>query len=186
MIVVLVGCFKIPLGDGESLKISKDGFTVSNSDGKETKVNIDKDEGKISVSSDEGEGLSVGNNADIPEEFPSDIPIPEGAIILSGITLDDEDEGRVTSVNYIYEGNFDDLVQLYQEYLSNGNFDSIEDSTTQETIAAMTSVYTKDGHEMEIIHGYKEHEVYIFQISVLDGKDHVTVNIMHTVQKQPI
>src|SRR5699024_6833482 len=101
---VLAGCISIPIGDGNSLKLSKEGVTVKSKDGDETTFGLDEDEdGNVTIKGEgsDGQELNIGVDQesgsinmsgvdeegeerefsmepidDIPEQLPSDIPIP--------------------------------------------------------------------------------------------------------------
>lgn len=128
LIILLSSCIKIPMGDGESLEISKDGLTLSDSDGKESTVSIDKESESIKVSNkddEEWEG-TFGENVELPEDFPEKyLPIPEEANIISVQQMDFED-GKGTSVAYVYEGDIETLSEMYINNFEKNNFEDIE------------------------------------------------------------
>src|SRR5690625_2132648 len=83
--IVLTGCINIPIGDGNKRKISKDGITFTDEEGGEHSISIDEEEGQFQMKGfgmdDEDEGLTLGQNLELPKDFPSDIPIPDDANI---------------------------------------------------------------------------------------------------------
>lgn len=53
LVFLLTGCISIPIGDGNKIKIGKDGFTVINEENEETTISLGEDE--ITVTSEDGE-----------------------------------------------------------------------------------------------------------------------------------
>lgn len=133
IIIILTGCIKIPIGDGNSLKISKDGLTVSDADGEESTISIDKDAESFSISSgdEEWEG-AFGENIEIPKDFPTkDLPIPKGANVISVQKMNVED-GHGSILIYTYEGDIDDLSKMYVDNFQKNDFEEIEDGSVGE------------------------------------------------------
>src|SRR5690625_4461605 len=78
IVLLLTGCINIPIGDGNKMKISKDGITFTDEEGGQHSITIDEEEGQVSMKGfgmdGEDEEISVGQNLDIPNSFPTDIP----------------------------------------------------------------------------------------------------------------
>ena len=110
--LVLSGCFSIPLGDGKSMKIGKDGLTFKDEDGAETSITVDKEGQGIKVQSDEEDiDMSVGYGAEIPESFPEDIPLAQDAVIFQSVSSNSGDW-----IFYRTNTDFDELKDAYQNY----------------------------------------------------------------------
>src|SRR5690625_1885659 len=79
--IFLASCFNIPIGDGNKIKFSKKGFTVTDDDGDEHRITIDDEEGEFKVkgfgSDGEDTNFTFGENLDPPDSFPANIPIPD-------------------------------------------------------------------------------------------------------------
>lgn len=43
-IIFVTGCFNIPIGDGNKIKLSKEGVVFTEADGEQHKITIDKDD----------------------------------------------------------------------------------------------------------------------------------------------
>lgn len=165
LITILTGCIKIPIGDGNSLKLSKDGLTVSDTDGKETTINIDKDDESFSLTLDgeeEWEG-SFGENVTIPEEFPiKDLPIPDGANIISAQKMSLE-EGNGSIIIYTYEGEIESLSKLYVDNFKQNSFEEVEEASLGDV--GFASISTQ-----------KNTNTYIVQMIADDS--HIQVSLM--------
>lgn len=146
LMIVLTGCIKIPLGDDGSLKLSKDGITVTDKDGKDTTIKADTDDGSFSMSSNEGEefNMAFGDDLDVPEDFPvDDLPIPKDAKIVSSQKTTTED-GSGEVVIYVYEGIFNELAKFYESHFEKSGYEAIEtgsiDSEEDELQSGMWSI----------------------------------------------
>lgn len=121
MIFLLAACIKIPIGDGNKLDLSKDGITVIGEDGNEVSISKDDDESfTISGIGDEtGEDgeLSFGNDLDVPEVFPKDLPMPKDANIVIASKID---EGAM--MQYISDSSLEELEKMYKKYFESGDF----------------------------------------------------------------
>lgn len=118
--VVLVGCINIPLGDGNKLKISKDGVVFTDDAGDETNIALDQESGQLNISGGkEGEeiDLSVGVNLQVPEDFPADIPLSNDAMIIQAMKMTDGDP--TISVIYLTNDEFDSIISLYDNFFDN-------------------------------------------------------------------
>lgn len=120
LVVVLVGCINIPLGDGNKLKISKDGVVFTDDAGDETNIALDQESGQLNISGGkEGEeiDLSVGVNLQVPEDFPADIPLSNDAMIIQAMKMTDGDP--TISVIYLTNDEFDSIISLYDNFFDN-------------------------------------------------------------------
>lgn len=78
---LLAGCINIPLGDGNKMKLSKDGLEFTDADGDKHSIGIDEDEESITMKgfgmdNNEGEGSLTLGGKELPEDFPEEIPLP--------------------------------------------------------------------------------------------------------------
>lgn len=166
MLVFLTGCIKIPIGDGNSLKISKDGLAVSDSDGEVSTFSIDEDGESLSVSSGDGEEWegTFGENIEIPEEFPlKDLPIPKDANVISAQRMSLE-EGNGSIIIYTYEGEIESLRKIYVENFNENGFEEVEEASLGDV-------------EYATISAKKNSNTYIVQI-IGDG-DNIQVSLMY-------
>src|SRR5690625_2802954 len=115
--IFLTGCINIPIGDGNKMKISKDGITFTDEEGGEHSISIDEEEGQFQMKGfgmdDEDEGLTLGQNLELPKDFPSDIPIPDDANIHQTNSVQSN-----VSVSFETETDIEEIIKLYETYLS--------------------------------------------------------------------
>lgn len=101
-------------GDGDSVSVERDG----------TSVEVDKDGGSVKVESDDGDSeVSVGEGAKIPDDFPSDVPLPDGGKV--GLAGQNEADGKQSfHVTYTVDpDDVDDVFSDYRDALENAGFD---------------------------------------------------------------
>ncbi|WP_217587180.1 hypothetical protein [Lentibacillus saliphilus] len=127
IMLLLSGCFNIPIGDGNKLKLSKDGVTVTDKEGQEHSVTVDEDNEQVKVKGfgQDGEEASVtiGNNTEIPDAFPSDIPLPDDAEVFQASEIQE-----LVSVGYETKVTPEEIGELYVGYLEgsvSGDFDQV-------------------------------------------------------------
>lgn len=133
-IFVLSGCISIPIGDGDSLKLSKDGMTIKSKDGEETSFSADEQDGSFSVQGTDADGketdIQIETSGEIPEDFPTDIPIPKEAEITT--TNDSTIDGsRMMHVSYVVESGEADVTKygdLYRDYIEKMDYEKQVDS----------------------------------------------------------
>src|SRR5690625_603183 len=121
MIVLLAGCIAIPIGDGNKLRLSKKGITVTDEDGEEHSISIDDEEKSLSISGfgmDEDEGIQLGENLDLPDNFPEDVPVAQDAQIHSSSSV----SGNII-VYYHTDLPYEDVKHEYQKYYETASFD---------------------------------------------------------------
>lgn len=120
IVSLLAGCIAIPIGDGNKLKISKDGITITDSEGGEHSITVDADEGEVKVEGfgmDEDGELKVGENLDIPETFPKDIPLPKDANIFQASAIP-----NAVTIFYVTEVSTEEIDKMYEDYFNSGIF----------------------------------------------------------------
>lgn len=172
--ILLIGCIKIPIGDGNSIKFSKDGFTVTDKDGAESGVSFDEEEGSLHISTGEdGDGINViaGENSELPEDFPEEIPIADDATIVQAADMS-EGTDRYYMIMYYSENPLDKLIDTYRQYIDSAGFEDISPEMDTEELF--------EGGE--IMHSMRGEEEY-FMVSVLEDEDSeddvVTVSITY-------
>ncbi|MBU9713604.1 hypothetical protein [Evansella tamaricis] len=132
--LLLTGCFnfsqgiKIPLGDGESVTIGgseEGGFSIS----------LEGEDGAFSFSSDgesfnfEGDEGSFRVYQEIPDGFPSEVPLPEDFTPVGNLVTQFEDDTvSGYTLSYAVEADsIDEIVNLYKNFLSSNNYDIVEE-----------------------------------------------------------
>lgn len=82
--------------------------------GGDVEVDVDDDGGDISVETDEGSlQVAVGDDADLPADFPEEVPLPDDFVVLSASSFTD-DSGSSFLVSLQTEG-LDVVAYLEQE-----------------------------------------------------------------------
>src|SRR5690625_3715938 len=119
IVLLLTGCINIPIGDGNKMKISKDGITFTDEEGGQHSITIDEEEGQVSMkgfgTDGEDQVISVGQNLSIPDSFPADIPMPDDAHIFHASSLQ-----SVTTISFETAIDIGKIVDLYETYLNSG------------------------------------------------------------------
>ena len=117
------GGFSIQTEDG-GMRIDRDGnFIITDADGSVIIGRADSETGEFSMESDEG-GFRAGATADLPNEWPSDVPEPKGLAINSATVIGSNAEQAITISGTVASGDF---VATYGKALESAGFD--EDST---------------------------------------------------------
>jgi len=151
--IVALGCgsksVTVPTGDGGSANISSDGKDVT----------LKTDEGSLQISGDEENGSIKGTDAQgnkfemnvsqtIPDSFPKNIPIPDGAKITSSMSSSSDNKGDSTVVMYELDGDFKETAKLYTDFLKNEGY---SDTSTTEMGDTYMGGGTKDGMQLSIV-----------------------------------
>lgn len=160
IVLLLTGCINIPIGDGNKMKISKDGITFTDEEGGQHSITIDEEEGQVSMKGfgmdGEDEEISVGQNLDIPNSFPTDIPIPDNANIVQASSIQ-----SVTTISFTTTIDIEQIVDLYESYLNSGILvaePNVMDFQGEGSINKMYSGERKDGQLSIVIDGSIERE----------------------------
>ncbi|WP_284141615.1 MULTISPECIES: hypothetical protein [unclassified Virgibacillus] len=121
--IFLAGCIDIPIGSEGKLKVSKDNIKISDEEGNEQNISIDTEGENVTVSGsgsgseNEDVSMNIGNNVELPETFPSDIPIPEKANIFQATEAD-----GMISIAYDAPTKVEDIEKLYTDYINSEIF----------------------------------------------------------------
>lgn len=57
-------------------------------------LDIDTDEGGFSITGDDGESMTLGSKT-LPEDWPADMPLPQGAELLQSVSITDDEDGDI-------------------------------------------------------------------------------------------
>lgn len=168
--LLLVGCISIPVGDGEKIKISKDGLEMENKDGEKSSISIDEKEGSATIELDDGSKVDFGSNTSLPKMLPKDILLPENATILQSVET--TTDGRLSSMaSFEVEGNALEDVEMYYTYLIDNGYE-VEKLELNNT--------------MFVYQGSKESESLSYQLIANDeGEPTYTLSIMYTKDDSP-
>lgn len=158
--MLLAGCFSIPLGDGNKMKLSKSGVTITDEDGEEHSITVDEEEGQVTMKGfgmeEEEAEIKFGEGLDVPDSLPKDIPIAKDADIIQSSTVQ-----TMTSVSYTTKQEIEEIEAMYQEFFDQDTFmekPSIMEQRSDGYLYKMMQAVRKDGHIFVQINGGDEEE----------------------------
>lgn len=167
--VLLTGCISIPVGGGDSIKLSSDGISIKSKDGSESKMSIDEEEGSFSMEGTDADGeessFSMDSGQEIPEDFPKEIPIPKGATITSGTNTKIDGTHMVTVSYSIEDDDISKFGDLYHDYAEKAGYEIDYESSYG------------DGLQMNA----SKEETKSFSLMVAKGEDAIDVSLTYTI-----
>jgi len=109
-----------------------------------TDVEIDDDGGSVSIETEDGSvDISGGESAEVPEGFPSDMPLYEGTLLMAS-TMDTED-GTVYSLGIETTDDTGDVGDWYRDKLYDEGWSTVSEITNDSGGSAMTSFGVEKG-----------------------------------------
>lgn len=102
-------------------------------------LDLDNDNGGISVETSEG-SFSVGGARELPDTFPTEIPPPADAEVVSSIAVDDADTTGF-NVNWIASGQPDPIADRLEASFTDAGF-ALADQASIGTDAASTRTFS--------------------------------------------
>lgn len=131
------GGIAIQTEDG-SMTIDEDGnFVVTDENGETITGNADSDDGSMTVEGEDG-SFSGGATTELPDEWPSDVPAPDGLTIASAFVVSDTGSDAIT-VSGTVDG--EDFLDDYGSQLEDAGFDSTSEFKADGTA---NRVYSSD------------------------------------------
>lgn len=132
VVLVVAGCGSIPVGDGTSINMKKDGFTINSSEGQQGSIDISvNDDGEMTLSGTDESGQKfeqkVSKEQTLPKAFPQDLPIPKDAELT--VIESEMDAGTQFIVNYEAKGKVVDFYNQYREYVEQAGYSTIIDGS---------------------------------------------------------
>jgi len=134
---------------------------IEKESGGKARVNVEK--GSVEVETEEGKTrVEAGEGARLPENFPKDVPVYEGAKVASAIT---QDEGG--SVSFTVSAGFRDVSDFYRSALQKAGYKveaTMDLGETAQFVAtsadgkrqvSIQAAKDKDGTSLVIIYGAK-------------------------------
>lgn len=110
--------------DEGGMSIDEDGnLVVTDADGSVVTGNVDTETGDFSIESEDG-SFSGGATTELPDEWPSEIPEPDGLAITSATVIGSNDEQAINVAGTV---DGDGFVESYGSALQSAGFN--EDST---------------------------------------------------------
>lgn len=158
--ILLAGCFSIPIGDGNKVKLSKKGVTLTDEDGKEHSITVDEEEGQVTMKGfgmedDEGE-MKFGGDLEVPDSLPKDIPIASDADIIQSSIVQ-----SVTSISYTTEIDISEIEAMYEAFFGKDIFNgkpSVMEQRSDGYLFKMIEGERDDGNIFVQINGSNEDE----------------------------
>lgn len=159
----VTGCFNIPIGDGNKMKISKEGIKVTDEKGDEHSITIDQDEGQMKMTGfgmdEDDDEVTLGQNLDVPKSMPDDIPIPDDANIFQS-----SDVTESTLIAYEVDTDPNEVDQLYEQYFNSDVFTESPEIAEEQSEGTLLKVYQaprKDGVVRVQINGYDDNNTKV-------------------------
>jgi hypothetical protein len=110
---------------GKSTTVVTDGGKLS-ADGKSVTMESKDENGKKTTA-------EFSSNANIPEEFPKDIPIPKGAKIKGSVKNADGNNQAII-LTYTVDMEIEELSKLYADYIKENGYTDIMDMSNGDVI----------------------------------------------------
>lgn len=122
--------------------------------------------GSLTYKTDEGKDITISSESKRPDDFPDDIPLPEGIVVTASTSS--KESGNITVVIET-QRPFDEVVKLYQDYADKAGY--------KETIKM-------EEESNYMFSGVRDNETFVFNLG-LDQEDNKTVTGALTYQKKP-
>jgi hypothetical protein len=139
------GGFSVQTEEG-GMSIDEDGnFVITDADGSVVTGNADAESGEFSVESEDG-SFSAGATTELPEEWPSEIPDPDGLAITSATVIGSDTEQAITVAGTV---DGDGFVESYGSALEAAGFDEDSTFTSDSTV---NNVYSNDSWTVGVVY----------------------------------
>lgn len=167
MVFLLTGCITIPTGDGEKIKISKDGLEFQGEDGSSSKIEVDHEKGGHTITTDDGSTSKIGSHAEVPAEFPKEIVKPDDKYLMMATDLSEGDDGKY-AVMLVYEmtDDKDAHIESFRTYLKNSGYEvnelelgpdihSIQGQKEESYLTYQFMSADEEGYMLQVMYGTK-------------------------------
>jgi hypothetical protein len=139
------GGFSMETEEG-GVTMDEDGnLVVTDADGSVVTGNINAESGEVSIESEDG-SFSSGATTELPEEWPGDIPEPDGLSISSATVIGSDTE---QAINVAGTADGDGFVESYASALESAGFN--EDSTF-ESGGTINNVYSNASWTVGVVY----------------------------------
>jgi hypothetical protein len=106
------GSFSIQTEDGSMTVDDEGNFVVTDGDGSMITGNADSESGEFNIESEDG-SFSSGSTSELPEDWPADVPTPDGMTITTASSMDSTDGSAIQ-----LSGTTDDPASFVADYTS--------------------------------------------------------------------
>ena len=141
---------------------------IENATGNKVDINVDKngDKGSITIKDDNGEKVTIsGNGNEIPDNFPSDIYLPEGEIESTGTI--NSDEGDIITVVFNVKEKTDKAAEKISKEMKANGWKSEMNMTTGEGGMQM---YSKGDNSVTVTIGKDNNQTQISYMATISKK----------------
>ncbi len=119
------------------LDMDEDGITIETEDGE-----VSMDEDGFSATGEDGE-FEAGAGGELPDDFPDEMPVPDGEIQLASSGSDAD--GQQLQVTIVAEDDLEALEALYADELEAGGWD-VEEEAEMSMDGMRSRVLAAEGH----------------------------------------
>ena len=131
------GEFSIETEDG-SMTVDEDGnFVITDENGETITGSADGEDGSMTVEGEDG-SFSGGETTELPDEWPSDVPTPDGLTIASAFVVSDAGSDAITVSGTV---DSEDFLDEYGSQLEDAGFESTSEFKADGTA---NRVYSSD------------------------------------------
>lgn len=153
MMLVAAGCgdsVTVPLDNGGEASVELDGENVSikGNDG-ELSIETDLENQEITFTNEKGETITTKTGGELPENFPSDIPLPENAVIEQASELKEENRNGY-QVIYTTDEDRNSLFDRYTSYAENRGF-TLDEQLKSDAVLLLRATGQEGGIYLQII-----------------------------------
>lgn len=169
ILFLLTGCVTIPTGDGDKIKLSKDGLEFQGEDGTKSIIDVDTDKGGQTITTDDGTTSKIGAHAEVPADFPKEILKPEDKFLMMATDLsqdDDDDLKYAVMLGYQLTDDKAANIEKFRTYLEDNGYEVNE---------------LQLGPEMHSLQGQKEESFLMYQFMNSDD-DGYMLQVMYGVR----
>lgn len=129
--LTVAGCGSIPIGDGGSIKMNKDGFTIQSDEGNGSIDISVNDDGEMMLKGTDESGQifeqKVSKEQKLSDGFPQDFPLPADAELA---VIESEINGQMQYiVQYSTKGTVIDVYNQYRQYVEQAGYATIIDAS---------------------------------------------------------
>lgn len=110
-------------------------------------VDIDSDTGDVSITDKDGNEFSAGQNVELPDSWPQDVPpFPDGTLITATALA-----GGEASAQWTLEGNVTDAIDSYSDELVEAGFTPDGESNTVNSF--VTKSFVSSAFDVQLVGG---------------------------------
>jgi hypothetical protein len=131
VLVGAVGCGSDDAGEKAGEKLAEE---ITGGD-----VDINTDDGSVKVTDKDGNTSEYGSGAELPEDWPAELALPEGVTVLGSSTRT-ENGVETMFITGESETALDDLYEEVKGQLTDANFEIVNDSNMSSTSGGFASV----------------------------------------------